>query len=79
MRERALWPKYQKAFQEALRATSTDWAPWYAIQADDKPFMRQQVAEIIRRTLEGLNLQYPKVSAEERGEMQRLRAHLVDG
>ncbi|MGB1310078.1 MAG: PPK2 family polyphosphate kinase [Leucothrix sp.] len=59
--ERALWDQYQQAYQEALAHTSTDAAPWYAIPADDKPYMRLQVAKIIRQKLEAMNPQYPEV------------------
>jgi len=60
--ERALWDQYQHAYQDALTQTSTDAAPWFAIPADDKPYMRLQVAKIIRQTLEDMNPQYPEVS-----------------
>ncbi|MCB9659727.1 MAG: polyphosphate kinase 2 family protein [Sandaracinaceae bacterium] len=77
LRERALWPAYMKAFEDTLRSTSTPWAPWYAIPADDKPFMRVEVARIVRATLEGLKLKFPKVSPEQLAEMQRLREQLA--
>ena len=76
--ERALWPKYMDAYQRALRATSQDWAPWYAIPADDKPFMRQEVARTIRDTLKGLQLSYPEVTRKRRAELKRLRSRLVE-
>jgi len=59
---RALWDQYQQAYEDALMQTSTDAAPWFAIPADDKPYMRLEVAKIIRQTLEHLNPQYPEVS-----------------
>ncbi|MCA9535480.1 MAG: polyphosphate kinase 2 family protein [Myxococcales bacterium] len=77
LRERALWPAYMSAFEDTLRSTSTPWAPWYAIPADDKGFMRREVARIVRETLEGLKLKFPKVSAEQLAEMQRLREALA--
>jgi len=70
--ERARWDDYMLAYEEALNATSRPWAPWYAIPADDKPFMRATVADIVVRTLEGLDLAYPTVSDEERAELQAL-------
>ena len=63
------------AYQNALNATSKPWAPWYAIPADDKPYMRLAVASIIRQTLDSLALEYPKVDAKEQSlfaEMRRL-------
>jgi len=72
--ERQHWEAYQEAFGEALAATSTEWAPWYAIPADNKPYMRQQVAEIVVATLDQLGLDYPRgaqLSDEEMTEMRR--------
>ena len=63
--DRALWSDYQKAYAEALSATSTSKAPWYVIPADHKPYARAVVAEIIVDAINGLNLEYPKVSAEQ--------------
>ena len=63
--DRALWNDYQKAYAEALSATSTSKAPWYVIPADHKPYARAVVAEIIVDAINGLNLEYPKVSAEQ--------------
>ncbi len=64
-----------ECLRKALNATSRPWAPWYAIPADDKPYARLQVAEIIVESLKRLNLQYPEVSKrqlEEIGEMRKL-------
>ena len=62
--DRKLWKDYQKAYEDALSATSTKKAPWYIIPADRKPFARAVVAEIIVGAINGLNLEYPKVSPE---------------
>ncbi len=64
------------AYQDALNATSRPWAPWYAIPADDKPYMRARVAEIIIDALEGIGLRYPEASAEDRSEFAESRAEL---
>jgi len=74
LKERDLWPKYLDAFEDALNETSRPWAPWYAIPADDKSFMRLEVARVIRKTLESLNLEYPKLPADE---LARLAEHRV--
>ena len=68
VREREHWDEYMDAYEEALNATSRSWAPWYAIPADDKPYMRACVAEIIVKTLRELNLRYPDVGEEERAK-----------
>jgi PPK2 family polyphosphate:nucleotide phosphotransferase len=76
VREREHWDEYMDAYEQALRATSTEAAPWYAIPADDKPFMRLTVARIVRETLEGLRLHYPEASAEERAHFAEMRDFL---
>jgi hypothetical protein len=62
-----------------LRGTSRPWAPWYAIPADDKPYMRRVVAEIVAKTLKRLDLRYPEASDEERAEMLAWREELAAG
>ncbi|MEZ4471844.1 MAG: polyphosphate kinase 2 family protein [bacterium] len=77
VRERGHWDAYMAAYQDALRATSTPWAPWYAIPADDKGYMRYAVADVVRRTLKGLGLAYPELTDAERAEMAELRERLL--
>jgi len=72
--ESGLWKDYMHAYEQALGATSRPWAPWYAVPADDKPYMRLKVAEIVVDSLKQLDLQYPSVSKrhlEEIGEMRK--------
>lgn len=76
--ERQHWPAYMSAYEEALNQTSREHAPWYAIPADNKPFMRQRVADIIVRTLEGLNLEYPTLAARERDRLEEGRRVLMN-
>jgi PPK2 family polyphosphate:nucleotide phosphotransferase len=71
------WDAYLDAYQRALAATSRPWAPWYAIPADSKSFMRRTVAEIVVGTLDRLGLEFPAVSDAERAEMRRLRDELA--
>ena len=75
--ERQHWPAYMKAYQDALNATSTAHAPWYAIPADSKPFMRGAVADIIVRTLRSLRLEWPQVDDAERKRQAQMRAVLA--
>jgi PPK2 family polyphosphate:nucleotide phosphotransferase len=76
VKERVHWKNYMHAYEEMLRATSRPWAPWYAIPADDKPFMRLTVAEIVAETMESLDLHYPEVSDATRARLQEMRALL---
>ncbi len=71
------WDDYMNAYEKALNATSRPWAPWYAIPADDKPFMRATVASIVRRTLEALPIAYPTLDSEARAALAEHRARLV--
>lgn len=74
--ERRHWDQYMKAYEAALNATSRPWAPWYAIPADDKKYMRARVAEIIIGALQSIGLKYPEPSAEDRAEFANARAEL---
>jgi len=76
--ERRHWDDYMLAYQDALNATSRPWAPWYAIPADDKPYMRARVAEIIISALQGIGLRYPEPTAEDRSEFAASRAELCN-
>jgi polyphosphate kinase 2 (PPK2 family) len=70
------WPEYMEAYQAALRATSTAWAPWYAIPADSKSYMRRAVAEIVLATAKQLDLAYPTLSEKDRGALEAARKEL---
>lgn len=72
-RERAFWDDYQKAYEDCLNRTSTEWAPWYVIPADNKWFTRLAVSEIIVRALKRLNLRYPEVGEARRQELLEMR------
>lgn len=76
VRERAHWDAYIAAYEDCLRATSTDHSPWYVIPADNKWFTRLAVAYVIYRKLKSLNLAYPEVSSEQRESLQDARRHL---
>ena len=76
VRERRHWGDYMRAYEAALNATSRPWAPWYAIPADDKPYMRARVADIIIETLQSIGLRYPMASAETRAKFDAARQEL---
>jgi len=77
IKERGHWDEYMQAYQACIRATSTPWAPWYAIPADDKPYMRLVVASIIEQALINLNPDFPRVSEQQREQLLAARAQLV--
>jgi len=74
--ERKFWDDYMYAFEEAIRATATEHAPWYVVPADNKWFTRLVVAAIIVEAVETLDLAYPTVDPAKRRELQAIRAAL---
>lgn len=74
--ERQHWDAYMDAYQTALNETSRDYAPWYAIPADNKKYMRVVVAQTIVDVLESLDLQYPDVSDKDLERFQEARRML---
>jgi PPK2 family polyphosphate:nucleotide phosphotransferase len=74
--ERGFWNDYMRAYEDAISATSTEWAPWYAVPADHKWFTRLIVAQVVVDTLEKLGLEYPKVDAERKKEIAEARRDL---
>ena len=63
--ERAYWDDYMKAYEDALGATSTKWAPWYVVPADFKWITRSVVADILTSTILGLDPKPPAMSDEQ--------------
>ena len=76
--ERKYWDKYQKAFEEVIYQTSTEFAPWYIIPADKKWYMRTVVGDIIVHALESLPLKYPVVSTAKRKDLQKAKELLLN-
>lgn len=75
--ERGFWKDYMKAYEDVFRHTSTVWAPWHIIPADNKWFMRAVVASIITETMEGLTLDYPMLSAAQKKELAAAKRELM--
>ena len=76
IRERQYWDKYMEAYEDILRETSTEYAPWYVIPANKKWFMRTAVSSIIISTLESLNLTYPDLGEAQKKELLNAKAML---
>jgi len=74
--ERAHWADYMAAYEEAITATSTSWAPWHVIPADHKRAMQALVVEIIVDAIESLDLEWPRISDETRTKNTEARAAL---
>jgi PPK2 family polyphosphate:nucleotide phosphotransferase len=75
--ERKYWGDYQDAYEGMIRNTATDYAPWYAVPADNKWFTRLVVSAVIVDTLESLDLAYPKVDKSKRRELEAAKKVLL--
>lgn len=76
--ERGFWDDYVDAYEDAIAATSTEWAPWYVIPADHKWVTRTVVADIITRTLKDLDLRFPELTDEQRTRLAEARRKLEE-
>ena len=74
--ERKRWKDYMKAYEACLSATSSSFAPWSVVPADDKANARLIVSQIIVEAMEGMKLRYPEVSAKRLAELKSIRRHL---
>lgn len=77
MKERAYWDQYQAAYEEMFNQTSTDYAPWYVIPADDKWYMRILVGLAIYEQFHKLNIEYPTVSKETKAALLKAKEVLL--
>jgi len=76
--ERALWGKYQAAYQEVIRHTSGTMAPWHVVPADHKWFARVVIGSTIVAALDNLDLQFPKVDKASLEEFKLVRTVLLE-
>jgi polyphosphate kinase 2 (PPK2 family) len=60
LEERELWDDYQRAYEDALEKTSTDWAPWYIVPANQKWYRDFVVGSVLAAELERLGMKYPE-------------------
>jgi PPK2 family polyphosphate:nucleotide phosphotransferase len=75
IKERERWDDYQRAFEEAVSATSTPWAPWYVVPADHRWYRNYVIARVLAGTLEAMDPRYPEPPDDVRrfaeGELER--------
>ncbi|WP_449389396.1 PPK2 family polyphosphate kinase [Chryseobacterium lineare] len=74
--ERALFDKYMECYETAINETSKDYAPWYVLPADNKWFARVAAIQIIIDTLKKMNLNYPKLSDEDKLDLEKAKKQL---
>ncbi len=77
VRERRYWDDYMRAYEEAIRATASKNAPWFVVPTDNKWFTRLVVAAAIVEAVEKLDLEYPKVTPEQKKDLAAARAELA--
>jgi len=77
VQERRCWDDYQNAYEDMIRNTATEGAPWYVVPADNKWFTRLVLSEVIVHTLEEMKLSYPKIDADKRKEVDAAKKQLL--
>ncbi|MFO7613143.1 MAG: polyphosphate kinase 2 family protein [Bacteroidales bacterium] len=77
VRERQHWDKYMEAYEEMIRNTATEYAPWYVVPADHKWYTRAVVAAAVIDALESLNLQFPKIDGAKLEDLKAAREILM--
>ncbi|AQU78563.1 PPK2 family polyphosphate kinase [Planococcus faecalis] len=71
VKEREHWDGYQGIFENLLTNTSTEYAPWYALPADDEWYSRYIVSEVMVEALQRIDPQYPKITGEEKEKLKK--------
>ncbi|MBP1644113.1 MAG: polyphosphate kinase 2 family protein [Acidobacteria bacterium] len=75
--ERESWDRYMEAYEETIRHTATEAAPWFVVPADNKWFTRMVIAAAVIDALDSLDLEYPELGPEQRSELAAARRALV--
>ena len=76
--ERKLWHQYLTAYEDMIRATATDDAPWYVVPADHKWFTRLVVASAIIERVEAIDPKFPTLNEEQLRAIASVRASLAE-
>lgn len=77
-KERSFWKDYQKCYEEAISKTSTNYAPWFIVPADDKWFTRLVIADILYKQFEEMHIEYPVASPELKAELAEVKKMLLE-
>jgi PPK2 family polyphosphate:nucleotide phosphotransferase len=77
LKERSLWKDYRKAFEDMLKNTSTNQAPWFVVPADDKWFTRIVIANIIVNELRKLDLSFPPLTDQQKKDLEESKKILT--
>lgn len=76
LEERKLWDNYQECYEDMLQRTSTDYAPWYVVPADDKPTARYIVAKTLEEELEKYNFKEPTLPKKVLEQIDKFKKDL---
>lgn len=78
LEERTYWDNYQKCYEEMIKETSTNYAPWHVIPANKKWFARLVVSEIVVQAMEDLKFAYPKLNKEQLQKLKECKERLLN-
>lgn len=76
--ERENWDDYHRAYEDMLEHTSTDYAPWYVVPADNKWYTRFVVSEVMLDLFKQLDPHTPKLSKEEESQLEKWKKVLME-
>ena len=76
VKERQCWDAYQDVYEDMIRHTASEHAPWYVVPSDNKWFTRLVVAQAVVDTLKRMDLKYPKMSGPEKTALAQARTQL---
>ena len=77
VRERGYWQEYMAAYEDTIRHTASDYAPWYVVPADNKWFTRVVVAAATIEALDSLDLKYPELGSGQKRALAAARRALA--
>jgi len=75
--ERSFWKEYQSAYEECMVHTTSKNSPWYIVPGDDKKNARLSISQILIDRFEKMKLEYPKLNAQEKIKLKKLKTLLV--
>ena len=78
LKERQHWDEYMTAYEDLLSNTSSDYAPWYIVPADNRWFARIAAGSIIYNEFEKINLNYPAVTEQQKLELEEASQQLLN-
>jgi PPK2 family polyphosphate:nucleotide phosphotransferase len=79
VQERGYWKDYMAAYEDTIRHTASDYAPWYVVPADNKWFTRVVVAAATIEALDSLDLSYPTLGPTQQKALAAARRALAGG